>query len=117
MERGDPGGTPLVLRMRRLWPDHNPLRRAADRAGFAIALLLAAGFLAGAPLLARWVSPAGPRTGTVIARPGERAGGSVMVWIDQAGRLTSPPEPAATVTYQVFLAALAAPAAAPQRNP
>ena len=42
----------LALQVRRLWPDHNPLRRAAHRAEFAIALLLLAGFLAGAPLLA-----------------------------------------------------------------
>ena len=60
---------------------------------------------------ARWASPAGPRTGTVVARPGARAGSVVMVWIDRPGKLTGPPQPAATVTYQVFLTALAVPVA------
>lgn len=46
------GGTPLALRARRLWPDRNPLRRTADRAEFAVAVLLLAAFLAGVPLAA-----------------------------------------------------------------
>ncbi len=152
---------PLALRMRRLWPDHNPLRRTTDRAELAIALLLLAGFLAGAPLLAlaaarwaaaswprteqaqagwhrvpavllhdapasagslsdpvlwpqvpaRWASPAGPRTGEVAARPGERAGSIVMVWVGRSGRLTGQPVTAATVAGKVLLAALSVPAA------
>lgn len=46
------GGTPLAMRARRLWPDRNPLRRAADRADFVIAALLLVAFLAGVPLTA-----------------------------------------------------------------
>lgn len=46
------GGTPLTMRARRLWPDRNPLRRAADRAEFAIAALLLIAFVVGAPLTA-----------------------------------------------------------------
>lgn len=39
--------------MRGLWPDHNPLRRASDRAEAAIVTALAVAFLLGAPLIAR----------------------------------------------------------------
>lgn len=52
MDRRVRGGTPLALRARRLWPDRNPLRRAADQAEFAVAALLLAAFLAGVPLTA-----------------------------------------------------------------
>ncbi len=38
--------------MRGLWPDHNPLRRASDRAEAGILAGLALGFLLGAPLIA-----------------------------------------------------------------
>jgi hypothetical protein len=38
--------------MRRLWPDRNPLRRAAGRAGAAVMAGLPAMFLAGVPLAA-----------------------------------------------------------------
>lgn len=40
MEQQAGNGTPLAMRVRRLWPDRNPLRRAADRAEFAVAALL-----------------------------------------------------------------------------
>jgi hypothetical protein len=60
------GGTPLAMRARRLWPDRNPLRRAADRAEFAIAALLLVAFLAGVPLTAlataHWAAASGLRT-------------------------------------------------------
>jgi hypothetical protein len=155
------GGTPVALHVRRLWPDHNPLRRAADRAEFAVALVLLAAFLAGTPLTAlaaarwagasglrteraqagwhrvpavllhdaptiggslfnpvawpqvpaRWGSPVGPRTGKVAARPGERAGSIVIVWIDRSGRLTGPPVPAVSLANQVLMAAVSLPAA------
>jgi hypothetical protein len=154
-------GAPLALRVRRLWPDRNPLRRATDRAEFTVVLLLLAVFLAGAPLTAlaaarwaaaaglrseraaggvhqvpavllrsaplavgslstpvpwpqvpaRWPSPAGPRTAKIIVPSGERAGSIVMVWVDRSGRLATPPAPAVTVTCQVLLAAVSAPAA------
>ena len=115
-------GMPLAMRARRLWPDRNPLRRAADRAEFAVVALLLVAFLAGVPLtalaaahwaaasglraeraqarshqvpavllhdaptpagslsfpvpwtqvLARWASPAGPRTGKIEAPPGAK---------------------------------------------
>ena len=164
MERGAPGGTPLARRVRGLRPDRNPLRRASDRAEFAVAVLLLVALLAGAPLtalaagrwavasgmraelaqaelaragrhqvtavllhdaptaagslsfqapepqvLARWPSPAGPRTGKVDARPGARAGSAVAVWVNRSGKLAGPLTPAADVARQVLLAVLAAP--------
>jgi hypothetical protein len=66
MEREAPGGTPLAMRVRRLWPDRNPLRRAADRAEFAVAALLLAAFFAGVPLTApaaaHWAAVSGVRS-------------------------------------------------------
>ena len=38
--------------VRGLWPDHNPLRRASDRAEAAMIAALAVAFLLGAPLIA-----------------------------------------------------------------
>ncbi len=122
MEPQAGGGMPLAMRARRLWPDRNPLRRAADRVEFAIAALLLVALLVGVPLtaltaarwaaasglraeraqagwhqvpavllhdaptppgglsfpvpwpqvLARWASPAGPRTGKIDAPPGAK---------------------------------------------
>ena len=45
MEQQAGNRTPLAMRVRRLWPDRNPLRRAADRADFAVAALLLVAFL------------------------------------------------------------------------
>lgn len=71
MERRAPDGMPLVMLARRLRPDHNPLRRAADRAEFAVAVLLLVAFLAGAPLTAlaaaRWAVSSGAHTEQVEA--------------------------------------------------
>jgi hypothetical protein len=59
---------------------------------------------------ARWIAPDGARrTGTVPAQPGQRAGSTVMVWADAAGRLTGPPLQARQVRGQAFLAAVLAP--------
>jgi hypothetical protein len=52
MERETAGGTPLAMLVRRLWPDHNPLRRTADRAEFAVVAVLLAAFVIGAPVTA-----------------------------------------------------------------
>ena len=50
---------------RGLWPDHNPVRRASDRAEAAIVAMLLAVFLIAAPLLAfaagHWVYHSGLR--------------------------------------------------------
>jgi hypothetical protein len=66
MEQQAGNRTPLAMRVRRLWPDRNPLRRAADRAEFAVAALLLAAFLAGVPLTAlaaaHWAAASGLRT-------------------------------------------------------
>jgi hypothetical protein len=55
--------TPLAMLVRRLWPDRNPLRRPADRAEFAVLVVLLVAFLAGAPLTAlaagQWVAAFG----------------------------------------------------------
>lgn len=41
---------------------------------------------------ARWVAPDGKqRTGHIPGPPGARAGATVMVWVDMAGRPTGPP--------------------------
>ena len=148
------------MRVRRLCPDRNPLRRATDRAESALVALLLTAFLIAAPLtalaavdwaagsglraeraearlhqvpavllhdapgpagslefpapapqaLARWASPAGPRSGMVYAPPGARAGSTVMVWIDRSGRLTGEPADVTGVAGLEFLAAVAAPA-------
>ena len=49
--------------VRRLWPDRDPLRRRADRAEFAVLVVLLVAFLAGAPLTAlaagQWVAASG----------------------------------------------------------
>ena len=43
---------PVVRMVRGLWPDHNPLRRASDRAEAGIIALLIGALLLGAPLIA-----------------------------------------------------------------
>ena len=59
---------------------------------------------------ARWTAPDGAeRTGAVPAQPGERAGSTVMIWADAAGRLTGPPLEAQQVRGRAFLAAVVAP--------
>lgn len=59
---------------------------------------------------ARWKAPDGAwRTGAVPAPPGKRAGTTVMVWADAAGRLTGPPLEAKQVRGQAVLAAILAP--------
>lgn len=71
MERGASGGTPLAMRVRGLRPDRNPLRRASDRAEFAVVVVLLAALLAGAPLTtlaaARWAAASGLRAGLAQA--------------------------------------------------
>lgn len=78
------------------------------------AVLLAAaptsGYAADPEVQARWTAPDGARrTGAVLARPGQRAGSTVMVWVDAAGRLTGPPLQASQVHSQAVLAAILAP--------
>jgi hypothetical protein len=46
----------------------------------------------GPQVRAAWTVPDGNRrTGAVPALPGQRAGSTVLVWADAAGRLTGPP--------------------------
>lgn len=65
MEPEAAGGTPLAMRVRRLWPDRNPLRRASDRAEFVVVVMLLVALLAGVPLTAlaaaRWAAASGVR--------------------------------------------------------
>ena len=59
---------------------------------------------------ARWRAPDGARrNGAVPAQPGQRAGSTVVVWADAAGRLTGPPLQAQQVRGQAVLAAILAP--------
>lgn len=58
----------LRCTVRGLWPDHNPLRRASDRAEAVVLAALLVAFLAGAPLTAllagQWAASAGARAVT-----------------------------------------------------
>jgi hypothetical protein len=67
------GMTRVAAAVRGLWPDHNPLRRASDRAEAGIITGLAVAFLVGAPLiaLAVWHLTVSTAFTTTIA---ERAG-------------------------------------------
>ena len=59
--------------VRGLWPDHNPLRRASDRAEAAIVAALAVAFLLGAPLIIQLAWHLGMTTSFTTANA-ERAG-------------------------------------------
>lgn len=64
----------------------------------------------GATVRARWAGPNGSRhTGAVPVPPTAKAGSTVMVWIDAAGRQTSPPLQPAQASAQALLAAVFAP--------
>jgi hypothetical protein len=55
----------------------------------------------------RWTAPDGRRrTGMVPAPADAAAGGTVMVWVDEAGRLTGPPLQPSLVPGQAMLAAI-----------
>jgi hypothetical protein len=65
---------------------------------------------ASVPTPATWTAPDGePRTGTVEATPGARAGSTVDVWVDAAGRLTDRPlSPGEVVGQSVVVGVLVA---------
>ena len=90
----------------------------AERAGWhqARAVLLARAVTAGygwrAEAPAAWTAPDGAkRAGLVPAPPGARAGSTVEMWTDAAGRLTGAPLSPAQVRGQEVLAAVLAPVA------
>ncbi|MBO0816772.1 MAG: hypothetical protein J2P30_16735 [Actinobacteria bacterium] len=61
-------------------------------------------------LKARWNTPAGAlRTGEILAPPGARAGTSITVWVDAAGRITDAPLRHFQVTDEAVLVAVIAP--------
>ena len=65
-----------------------------------------------ATVRARWTAPNGTRrTGTIAVPPGARAGRTVMVWVDTAGRLTGPPLQLSQVRGQAALATMLTPIA------
>jgi hypothetical protein len=72
MEPQAGGRAPLAMRARTLRPARNPVRRASDRAEFAVPALLLVAFLAGWPLTAmaaaHWAAASGLRAER--ARPG-----------------------------------------------
>ncbi len=73
-------------------------------------LLASAPDSAGATVRARWTGPGGSRhTGAVPVPPAAKAGRTVRVWIDAAGRQVSPPLQPAQASAQAVLAAVAAP--------
>lgn len=62
---------------------------------------------------ARWITPSGAaRTGWVAAKPGAKAGSTVLVWISRSGRIVAPPygtgqeEPEAAATAVLAVAAI-----------
>jgi hypothetical protein len=58
---------------------------------------------------ASWTAPDGRRRiGAVFALPGQRAGSTVLVWEDAAGRLTGPPMTLAQVRDQAVMVAIVA---------
>lgn len=58
---------------------------------------------------AGWTAPDGGRlTGAIPALPGQRAGSTVLVWADAAGRLTGPPLALAQVRDQAVMVAVVA---------
>jgi hypothetical protein len=64
---------------------------------------------AGVVTQARWRAPDGQiRSGEVFVTAGELAGGTVRLWVDQAGRLANPPLTRAQVSGRTQLAAAAA---------
>jgi len=70
----------------------------------------ASGYLDQVTVRARWTAPDGTRrTGMVPAPPVAPAGGTVMVWVDAAGRLTGPPLQPAQARNQAVTAAILAP--------
>jgi hypothetical protein len=82
-------------------PVHAVLLATAPAAGYT-------GFLS--QVRARWTAPDGARrTGMVLAQPRQRAGSTVRVWADAAGRLTGPPPTARQVRGQAVVAAVLAP--------
>jgi hypothetical protein len=90
----------------RIWSHTADVEQAAWRQVPAV-------LLAAAPddgqVLARWAAPDGTRhTGTVSAPPGAKAGRTVAVWVDGAGRLTGPPAWLWQVQSQAALAAVLA---------
>lgn len=71
-----------------------------------LAKAIGAGYSGQADAPARWTDPQGVRhTGLVMARYGTRAGSTVRVWIDAAGRPTGAPMDQAQVAGQAILAA------------
>jgi hypothetical protein len=70
----------------------------------------ASGYGDQATVPAHWTGPGGTRrAGMVPAPPDAPAGGTVMVWVDAAGRLTGPPLQPWQARYQAMLAAIFAP--------
>jgi hypothetical protein len=94
MERRGRDG-PLAMRVRGLWPDRNPLRRAAGRAEFAVAALLLAAFLAGVPLTA--LAAAHWAAASVIRSERIQAGRNQV----QAVLLQDAPAPAGSSSFPV----------------
>ena len=67
----------------------------------------ASGYGDQATVPARWTAPDGRRrTGMVPAPVAAAAGGTVMIWVDDAGRLTGPPLRPSVVPGQAMLAAI-----------
>ncbi|MGH3120193.1 MAG: Rv1733c family protein [Streptosporangiaceae bacterium] len=82
-----------VAPVRRLWPDRNPLRRAADRAEAAVVALLLVVFLAGTPLVAL-------AAGGWAAASGLRAERAQASWLRvPAVLLQDAPRPVGSVFY------------------
>jgi hypothetical protein len=72
-------------------------------------LLASAPSAMGASVRARWTAPDGVRrTGTISVPPGQRAGSTVMLWVDASGRVTGQPLERGQVGSQAVTAAVLA---------
>ena len=93
--------------------DHASRAATAQRAAWhqvpakLLTTVSASGYGDQATVPARWTAPDGRRrTGMVPAPAAAAAGGTVMVWVDEAGRLTGPPLQPSLVSGQAMLAAI-----------
>ena len=106
-------GAPLAaVAVGRYADNHASRTAAAQRAAWhqvpakLLTTVSASGYGDQATVPARWTAPDGRRrTGMIPVPTAAAAGGTVMVWVDKAGRLTGPPLQPSLIPGQAMLAA------------
>jgi len=107
-------GAPLAAVAVGHYADHHASRTAAaQRAAWhqvpakLLTTVPTSGYEDGATVSARWTAPdGGRRTGMIPAPTAAAAGATVMVWVDEAGRLTGPPLQPSLVPGQAMMAGI-----------